>query len=292
MTIGVIGESLVDVVTDASGVTAERPGGSPLNVALTLARLDHDVRLFTAVGNDDRGGTLLAHLSDEGIAVTRGSSAAATSVARAVVDADGTATYDFDLEWNPQFADDWPELKVLHFGSIGSLAAPGAAEVAAIVDRYRGQSLISYDPNWRDGFSTGAPRAVVEANAARADVVKLSDDDAAVLYPGVELDEVARTLLGLGPVLVVITKAAEGASAWTKENVKHCPAAVVDVVDTVGAGDAFMATMLSELAELSRETIAGFNRRELELVISFASFVAGRTCERVGADPPRLADLF
>jgi fructokinase len=292
MTIGVIGESLVDVFLDASGTTVERPGGGPFNVAVALARLDIDVRLFTTMGDDDRGKALASHLAQEGVALTRGAAAAPTSVARAALDADGRATYDFELGWDPQFSEDLPDLKVLHFGSLGSALQPGADEVRAIVDRYQGTALITYDPNWRDGLVAGDPRQIADGNVARADVVKLSDDDAAAIYPGVELDDLAHQLLDRGPALVVITKGAAGSSAWTAKNEKHVGAATADVIDTVGAGDAFMATLLSELAEFDRAKVESLNRRELELVLEFASFVAGKTCERAGADPPRLAELF
>jgi fructokinase len=292
MTIGVIGESLVDVVADAAGVTTERPGGSPFNVAVGLARLDIATELFTAIGDDPRGELLLSALTGEGIVVTRGAARGPTAVAMASIDAAGTATYSFDLTWDPRFGGEWPQLGALHFGSLGSVLAPGAAEVAAVVDRYRGKALISYDPNWRDAVTGAEPQALVEANAARADVVKLSADDAEALYPGTELESVAGTLLDLGPALVIITKGAEGASAWTHKTEKHCGTAAVDVIDTVGAGDAFMATVLSELGGMTREKVASLSRRELELVLEFASFVAGRTCERLGADPPRLGELF
>lgn len=292
MTIGVIGESLVDVVTDATGVVTERPGGSPFNVAIGLARLDIRTRLFTAVGDDPYGELLRYVLDAENVAVTRGTSITPTPVAAATIDAEGLATYSFDLTWHPQFDDSWPDLEALHFGSLGSLVEPGASEVAAIVDRYRGKALITYDPNWRTGATETEPRGLVEANAARADVVKLSADDAAAIYPGIDLESVAHFLLDLGPALVVITKGAEGASAWTPTTEKHCRAEPVEVVDTVGAGDAFMATVLSELGGMTRDKVAALNRRELELVLEFASFVAAKCCGRVGADPPRLAELF
>lgn len=290
--IGVVGESLIDVFTGVDGVIVERAGGSPFNVAVALARLNIDTRLFTAVGDDDGGATLLSHLAAEGVGVTRGASTAATALARASLDASGQATYEFDLTWDPRFADEWPDLTVVHFGSLGSWIAPGAEEVRRVVDRYAGTALVSYDPNWRSGVIDGAPRAIVEANAARADIVKLSDDDAAAIYPDTDLETVARGLLALGPALVVITKGADGASAWTQKSEKHVAAATVDVVDTVGAGDAFMATLLSELADFDRKRVEGLTRRELELVLEFSAFIASKTCERQGADPPHLSDLF
>jgi fructokinase len=292
MTIGVIGESLVDVLTDASGVVGECPGGSPFNVAVALARLDRPTRLFTAVGDDAHGELLRSQLAAEGVALTRATSRHPTPVATATVDPAGAATYTFDLGWDLRFDGEPPPLDALHFGSLGSFVEPGAAEVARFVDGYRGSALISYDVNWRSGFAAAEPRSVVEANASRADIVKLSEDDAAVVFGDQDLEAVAHDLLAPGPALVVITKGAAGASAWTQQTAKHCSATPVDVVDTIGAGDAFMATVLSELATMSRDQVAALNKRELELVLEFASFVAGRTCERAGADPPHLADLF
>lgn len=292
MAIGVIGESLVDVFTDVEGAVVERPGGSPFNVAVGTARLGIPTHLLTAVGDDARGKLLRRLLAAEGVDVTQALSLAPTAIATASIDPAGRATYAFELMWDPHFGTDLPQLDLLHFGSLGSVIAPGAAEVASVVDRYRGEALITYDPNWRMGAALGSPVGFVESNAARADVVKLSDDDAAAIYPGVSLDDVARRMLALGAALVVITKGTEGASAWTNHAERHCAAAPAEVVDTVGAGDAFMATLLSELAEMDREKVAALTKRELELVLDFASFVAARTCERIGADPPRLAELF
>ncbi|MGN6474688.1 MAG: carbohydrate kinase family protein [Mycobacteriales bacterium] len=292
MTIGVIGEALVDIFTDVDGAVVERPGGSPFNIAVGAARLGIPTHLLTAVGDDARGKLLRRLLAAEGVDVTQALSLAPTPIATASVDAAGHATYAFELIWDPHFGTDLPVLDALHFGSLGSVIAPGAAEVAAVVDRYRDKALITYDPNWRMGTAIGTPVAFVESNAARSDIVKLSDDDAAAIYPGMTLSEVAKRLLTLGPVLVVITKGAAGAAAWTNKVERHCSAAPAEVIDTVGAGDAFMATLLSELGEMGREKIAALSKREVELVLDFASFVAARTCERVGADPPRLAELF
>jgi fructokinase len=292
VTIGVLGESLVDVLADTAAGTVERPGGSPFNVALTLARLDIRCRLFTAVGDDSRGDSLLAALSAEGVDVTLGATTS-TAIARATLDGSGRATYEIDLAWDPRFSDDWPPLDVLHFSSLGAVVQPGADEVRRVADRYRGNALISYDPNWRDGFvAVDAARETFEANASRADVVKLSHDDAAAIYPNADLDEVAAAVLSLGPAFVVITKGEQGAAGWTANARKQVAAAPAEVVDTIGAGDAFMATVLSELAEMDRATVAALNSREIELVLSFAAFVAGKTCERAGADPPRIGDLF
>jgi fructokinase len=248
--------------------------------------------LFTAVGDDAHGELLRYVLDAEQVVVTLGASTAPTAVAAASIDASGVATYSFELTWDPQFGDSWPQLNVVHFGSLGSVVGPGAAEVAGVIDRYRDDALITFDPNWRGGAVDGDAREPFEANATRADVVKLSDADAAAIYPGADVDQVAQQILALGPALVIVTRGAGGAAGWTQHTTKQVPGAPAEVVDTVGAGDAFMAAVLSELAEMDRERVTRLSRRELELVLDFASFVAARTCERVGADPPRLSDLF
>lgn len=295
MTVGVIGEALVDVVTDARGNVVERPGGSPFNVAVALVRLEISAHLFTAIGEDPHGDLLLSHLWAEDVVVTRGRSKARTAVATASLDEAGRATYSFDMEWDPSFADFWPELDALHFGSLGAVITPGAAEVAAVVDRYAGHALISYDPNWRPGVIDAEPRAVVEANAARADVVKLSDDDAAAIYPGVELEDVAHRLLDVGPALVVITRGASGAAAWTAKAHKEVGGAPADVVDTVGAGDAFMAATLAQLHDLDAFTRPGpglpDDEEGLGRLLRGAMEVSAITCERRGATPPRRQEL-
>ncbi|HBH58778.1 MAG TPA: carbohydrate kinase, partial [Arthrobacter bacterium] len=181
----VVGEALIDVVHTGDGVT-EHPGGSPANVAYGLARLDVSTGFLTSIGTDDRGLAISSHLIGAGVHILPGSqSAAATSTATATLAGDGSATYSFDLLW--QLAPFAPTYlpRLLHAGSIASFLAPGAAGVKSLLQHCAGISTVTYDPNIRPELlgSHHEARTIFEDLVPLTDVVKLSDEDAAWLYP-------------------------------------------------------------------------------------------------------------
>ena len=274
MTVLVVGEALVDVVTRADGSVVEVPGGSPANVAVALARLGVDVQLLTALGQDAYGDLVRQHVEASG-AVVLAAPLPRTAVAHATLDGHGAASYVFDIAWDlgevpAHAAPDW-----LHVGSIGTVLQPGADQVAALVAAHRGRCPISFDPNCRPLLTPEPDLTAVEALVAQCDVVKLSDEDAAWLLPGVPLDEVMRRWRALGPRLVVVTRGAAGALALTDELVEVPVPDGDPVVDTVGAGDTFMAGLIATRGA------------SLELAASVARIVVSR----VGADPPWRAEL-
>jgi fructokinase len=283
----VIGEALIDRVT-RDGETRDWPGGSPAHVAVGLSRLGIATTLLTDLGDDPDGAFLRAHLAASRVSLAAGAGPRPTSVARATIDSDGQASYDFDLTWELEPAA-LPRPSLLHFGSLAATLSPGAAQMTEIVAAHVGSCLISYDANCRPSLMGSPDRArpVIEAHVGRSTVVKMSDEDATWLYPDTPLDDVARYWLSLGPALVVVTLGAEGARAWTSgAGVTVPPAEGLPVVDTVGAGDALMAGLLYGL----RDGLVQGNA--LARVLTQAGVVARRTCERPGADPPWLADLW
>jgi fructokinase len=119
--------------------------------------------------------------------------------------------------------------------------------------------------------------------------VKLSDEDAAWLFPDDPVEDVARRWLALGPALVVVTCGEHGARGWTADLAESVPVADGDPVrDTVGAGDAFMAGLIWSLSGVDLVTLS---REDLVAALTRAGLVARRTCERVGADPPWQGEL-
>ncbi|MBK5248635.1 MAG: carbohydrate kinase [Actinomycetales bacterium] len=301
----VIGEVLVDVVESADGTTAEHPGGSPANVALGLARLGRDVELATWFGPDARGAAVRTHLETDGVRIVPGSEGAErTSTARARLDADGAATYTFDLDWRvPEVALDH-DVAVLHVGSIGTTLAPGGAAVAEIVAAAREHATITYDPNARPSIM-GSPDevlATVEHLVASADVVKVSDEDLAWLYPGHDPALVARRWVGSGPAVVVVTCGGDSSLGFTDtgRHVRLPPAVAhvrvgspaVDIVDTVGAGDSYMAGLIDALwaADLlgadRREALVAIDSETLRSAMEWAAEIAAITVSRAGANPP------
>ncbi|MDO8144278.1 MULTISPECIES: carbohydrate kinase [unclassified Isoptericola] len=297
-----VGEALVDVVERPDGTRTEHPGGSLANVALTLGRLGRDARLATWIGRDDRGETVRSWLAASGVTVTPGSDAATrTSVARATLDAAGTATYDFDLEWRvPAGTRADAGTLAVHTGSIGAVLEPGAADVRAVVEAARATSTITYDPNARPVLmgDAASARERVESFVRLADVVKVSDEDLAWLAPETAPLDVARGWVHeLGAALVVVTFGGEGSTAVTATGEVHVPSRPVQVVDTVGAGDSFMGALLDGLwsADLlgadRREALATIDHATVERLLSRCAAVAAVTVSRAGANPPWIDDL-
>ncbi len=248
-----LGEALVDVV-DRGGAVSEHVGGSLLNVACGLARLGHDTTLQAWFGPDERGGRLSAWAADAGVRLAPGTQDAAhTPVAYALVDDEGRATYTFDLEWRLPTPPDMDAVGHLHTGSIAATLEPGGTEVVAAARRLRGHGTVSYDPNARPALM-GSPAEVlprVEELVGLSDVVKASDEDLAWLYGDEPVDAIMRRWLTLGPALVVVTRGPHGALAVLAgdEGLVAVDPIEVPLADTVGAGDSFMAGLLSGLVD-------------------------------------------
>lgn len=299
----IIGEALIDVVRRADGTLTEHPGGSPANVALGLARLGRGVDLLTWFGRDPYGSLITEHLAASGVTIVPGSDGAAwTSVAAATIDADGGASYVFDLAWHvpERWASPPVPPLVVHTGSIAAVLEPGAPDVAHIVAAHRGSATITYDPNLRPSLMppAEATRPVVEALVELADVVKVSDEDLAWLDPATEPLDLARRWATAGPGLVVVTHGGNGATVLTPDGRElTIPAPRVVVADTVGAGDSFMGGLIDGLWSAG---LLGADRRgalraagdvALQEVLTRCAQIAAITVSRPGADPPRRAEL-
>jgi fructokinase len=299
----VIGEALVDEVVAPGTAPRTHPGGSPMNVAVGLARLGHAVALLSRWGDDAYGRLLADHVTGNRVALLGDPvDQYATSVAEATLDERGSASYAFDLHWDlpagaGEAAAALPGLRALHTGSIGAVLPPGAGAVRALVAALRERATVSYDPNCRPALM-GDPEstaATVEALVSGADVVKASTDDLAWLYPDRDWVESARAWQRSGPAVVVVTRGGEGAWACCAAGEVDVPPVQVSLVDTVGAGDAFSAGLLGALAErgaLGRSPRgSALGAVDLAAVLDRACLVAALTCARAGADPPTRAEV-
>jgi len=300
----IVGEALVDLVGQRGGRTfAAHPGGSPANVALGLARLENPVRLRTRLGRDGFGTMVRAHLDDSGVVVEAGpdEEAFSTSLAIAMLSA-GVATYDFRIEWDvPSLVPLPVETRCLHTGSLATVLEPGRTNVVDLMEREheRGRVTVSYDPNVRPALMGDAARARpdVERLVGLCDVVKVSDEDLAWLYPDRPYDAVARDWLASGPALVVVTRGGAGVYAVSANVEILRPAITIDLVDTVGAGDSFTSGLLdglrrAELIGVTRhDALSAIDEATLLDVVDEAAQIAAITCSRPGADPPTLAEL-
>jgi fructokinase len=292
----VVGESLVDVIDDPDN-PRETVGGSPLNVATTLAGLDVPTMLITEVGHDDRGTRIIQQVEDSGAELIASPSVTGrTATATVSLDA-GEASYDFDIGWSLPHQE-LPQCDALHVGSLGTILEPGRDSVLDLVDQAWGRDVfVSYDPNVRAPLIADPMQAWrdIEALAGRAHLVKLSDQDVAVLHPGADPEDIARSLLeGERTEIVLLTRGGGGAMGWVDDLVVSVPALEIEVVDTVGAGDAFMAACLAVLLEDSAFGSYGAgvpDRARLEQMLRAAVEVAGITCSRPGAAAPTRPEL-
>ena len=286
--VAVLGEALVDVAPDG-----ERPGGSPYNVAIGLARLGQPAAFLGRLATDHYGKLLREHAEQSGVDLSHTVAADEPSTLATVhLDEAGSAHYEFRVDGTADFA--WtdaelavlPALDVLHVGSLASWLPPGAG----VIDRWlsrRPARFVSYDPNVRPALQPDAQQAGRDVARAlrRADLVKASADDVAYLYGTEPIGHVARRWLALGPRLVVITRGGHGPVAFTARERVARPSPEVTVVDTVGAGDAFTAGLLDALLRRDLQT------DDLAAILDEAALVAAITCSRPGADPPWRAEI-
>jgi len=295
----VAGEALVDVVTEADGTVTETPGGSPLNVAVGLGRLDVPATLCCQLGDDERAGVLVTHVATSGAQlVAAPTTTGRTSTAVATLDAAGAAHYDFDLEWSlPR--QELPPCDGVHVGSLGTVLEPGRESVLDLVEQARARGLlVSLDVNVRPAFLPDVEEGWRRTRelAARCPLVKLSDEDALALRPDAGADDTARALLGAGDtVLVLLTRGPHGATAFSASGEVSVEPRPTTVVDTVGAGDSFMAATLAQLHDAGTyaapESLGTLDGDALRRLIAGAVEVAAITCERRGANPPTRAEL-
>jgi fructokinase len=304
----VCGEALIDVLRPAAtpaGVTPdERIGGSPFNVALGLARMVQPVAFMGCISRDAHGDRLFTALTNEGVdssAVQR--TDAPTTLSVVGVGRDGTPAYAFhgansaDRQLTTQAFDFVPpKVRALHVGSYAMVVEPIASTLRALVDRVHRATLVAWDPNVR---LTVVPdperwRDLLDWMLPRTHVLKLSDEDREVLAPGMSPETFAEQALSRGVRLIVVTHGARGASAWTSAVHVSAPAESVAVADTVAAGDAFQAALLTWLAEHGRllpDAVASLNRVDALAALTFATRAAALTCARPGAMLPRRDEL-
>jgi fructokinase len=291
----VIGEALIDIVQHGSRANAH-VGGSPLNVAVGLARLGIDVEFGTEFAGDEHGTMIEDRLARAHVRVTKTSASdRPTSTAVARIGVDGSPTYAFELTWNFDIPPQTEGFAVVHVGSIGALRPPGAWAVIDLVEALPPEILVSFDPNIRPALlpSQEQTRALVERFAARADVVKLSDEDAEWLYPD-DPSAAPRRLLACGASLVAVTRGSAWSEIHAKSRTVIVPTYRTTVVDTIGAGDSYMSGMIAAIVRggLTTRVFDGtLGEEELRTIGSFAAAAAGLTVSRAGAVPPTEEEL-
>jgi fructokinase len=291
----VIGESLIDIVE-----SDEHVGGSPLNVAVGLGRLGRDIDFLTYIADDSYGRRIIAYVEAAGVQlVSESRTAERTATARSIIAQDGSADYVFDLDWQLSGTPPVAPPLFVHTGSIAAVQDPGCLAVAALIDTYRVSATVTFDPNVRPSLIADRELAVarIEHLVERSDIVKVSEEDLRWIDPARPPEQIAQTWLRLGPAIVTVTMAERGAVAFCAAGVARAPTRAVRVVDTVGAGDSFMAGLLDALwgsrllGNDRRTALRGIGVDALTVALEAASLSSALTIARVGADLPDRAAL-
>jgi fructokinase len=298
----VTGEALVDLVLERDGSLSGHPGGGPYNVARMIGRLDQPVVFLGRISSDGFGSRLRRELELDGVrtgAVV--ATDAPTTLALAELDDKGAARYRFydagtsapGLTLEEATAALPRRVATFYLGTLGLVFEPMATTLEALVGSMDQDTLVALDPNCRPTTieDPAAYRGRLARLLERTDVMKASEEDLAWLDPGAKPVAAARGLLVGDHAVALVTIGGEGALVVTAGDVLEIEAPRVEVVDTIGAGDAFMGSFLARWHErgLGRDDLGRLGH--VAEAAAFACRVAAITCSRAGADPPRLAEL-
>lgn len=299
----VIGEVVIDRFFHTDGSVVDVAGGSSANTAIALQRSGIDTALRARFSTDDAGRALRAHNAAQSLDLSAAPDVAdPASVVEVRLAADGQPSYVFrlagaaDWQWTPEeLATPLPQgTALVHAGSLAAVLEPGGSRIRQWLTALDPRPLVSFDPNARpaaadDEAGAQAMRAGVEAWCALADFIKVSDEDLRWLAPGVaEYEQAARW--SRATAFVVMTRGSEGAAVFVDGALAfEVPGVRVDVVDTVGAGDTFMAWLIKGVLESGHAA----NLRELaqdesalRSIVTTAGRAAAINCSRRGCNPP------
>lgn len=302
----VAGDALIDLTptTTVRGHLAyePHPGGSCLNVAVGLGRLGVPTAFLARLSSDAFGQMLRGQLADSGVQPSYFVDTEDLTTLAAVHLRDGQATYSFhaqgaaDRGLLPQHLMPLPDRAALHLGSIALMLEPVATTLEWLLRREAGRRVVSLDPNVRPGLISDRVAYLDRFDGwlRLVDILKVSEEDLAWLYPRRAPDDVVAGWHAAGIPLVLVTQGEHGARASTPLGSTSVEAPRVAVVDTVGAGDAFMSGALAHLHErrlLTRDGLRSLDVSGLAELLQAACLVAADTCTRAGAEPPRRREL-
>ena len=303
----VAGEALIDMISREGGPNTYRaiPGGSPFNVAIGLSRLNIATGFLGKLSTDPLGQQLKTALQDNGVKLDFvQDDSGPTQLALVTRKPGNEPQYVF---YGHQSADAnlLPEnlpialpdsIHALHFGSLSLISRPTGTALTQLMRRENQHRVISLDPNVRPSRipDMATYKLQLEEWMQLSHIVKLSQADLDVVYPESQTSEIVHRWLTLGPILVVVTQGKNGATGYTADGSVHVSAPVIQLVDSIGAGDAFMSGLLASLHDqdrLSLKTLQDLDNENLQCALQFATQVAAATCKREGADPPHRMEL-
>jgi fructokinase len=305
-----LGDALIDFLPETSGIDEviyrPRLGGGAFNGAIALGRQGVPCSFPGPLGRDVFGTQLAEALSRNQVDTTL-TQRVDRLTALALVSfrgADAAPEYNFytaETAHRDLAPGDLPErlpesVQAVVFASIPLVEEPSARQIEAYVAAQKGRRLLIFDPNVRPLLvrDEQSYRARLDRLFALSDVIKLSLEDLAWIAPGEEPASFAQRWLSAGTCLVLVTQGDAGATAYTSATSASATAPVVEVVDTVGAGDTFLAAALAwawRRNALSGTALAALPAEDLGDLLGQATHAAALTCTRAGCQPPWAAEF-
>lgn len=289
----VCGEVVIDLIPDGTERKAV-VGGGPANTAKALSKLGIATQFIDGISTDKYGQMALKELHKDGVLLDFVKfSDKPTCLAIVSLNAKGgatyefviddTATFDFSQSWLPDASDKKPSL--LHIGTLVTAIEPAASVLFEWAKKVSGVAPIVFDPNIRPAVMSDRAQYVrqVERWVSISNAVKVSDDDIYWLYPGQDLDQVAKRWLEMGPELIVVTFGDKGLAGYRKDSKISVDAKKVVVADTVGAGDTVGAILVEAIIEDGLDKLTA---DRLSQMLDRAARAAAITVSRTGALPP------
>ena len=289
----VCGEVVIDLIPDGTERRAV-VGGGPANTAKALSQLGIATQFIDGISTDKYGQMALKELHKDGVQLDFVKfSDKPTCLAIVSLNAKGgasyefviddTATFEFSHSWLPDATISKPAL--LHIGTLVTAIEPAASVLFEWSSKVAKVAPIVFDPNIRPAVMIDRAKYVkqVERWISISNAVKVSDDDIYWLYPGQDLDKVAKRWLGMGPELIVVTFGDKGLAGYRKDSKISVDAKKVVVADTVGAGDTVGAILVEAIIEDGLDKLV--NER-LTSMLDRAAKAAAITVSRTGALPP------
>jgi len=301
------GEALIDMLpretADGQAVFAPYAGGSVFNTAIAIGRLGAPAGFFSGLSSDFLGDILRETLERSNVDTSSCAISDRPTTLAFVRLVNGQASYAFYDENTaarmlteadlPRLDD---RMAALFFGGISLIQEPCGTAYETLMARETGRRVTMLDPNIRPGFIADREKHFnrMRRMIAMADIVKLSDEDIAWFEESGDHDKIAADWLTRGPKLVIITRGAAGAEAYTLRGKVSVPGVRVTVADTVGAGDTVNAGVLVSLYRqglLTKEAVANLTEDQIHAAVALGVRAAAVTVSRAGANPPWQSEM-
>jgi fructokinase len=284
-----IGETVYDIIFRNGQPVAAKPGGSMLNSAVSLGRCGLEVEMITEIGDDAVGNLVNNFLEENGVSISfiHPVKELKTPVSLAFLDEKGNANYSFYKNYPSERLNiHWPDVKngdIVLFGSFYSLGEGVRDKIVSFIQKAKQQgALIVYDPNIRKNHLEEIRRMMhlVEQNISLADITRGSDEDFWNLFGLDDDDKIAQRVKASGCQHLVITRGKHGADYLSGDVIIHIPAKEINVVSTIGAGDAFNAGIIFSLINkrITVDDLVNISREEWTEILGFGITFASDVC--------------